>query len=245
MKTRRWEFTPDEWSWVWTVETGLDINPYPIRAWDTPTTADEFRSVRAAISAALPAGSNPDLSVALGIAARPELRIVCTGRLPDRQLRTLGAVGADIGVVVCQEPTGAVTVVSTPVRNMGKAIAATFPDVAAGGLPEMVGYTERIRSGEQVSYFESSAGSPAEQRIRRLLMRAPRSGQGEIRIDPRPDLADSSTSRWLYWLDITDTENANGRYLIDVGHDTTVRPADRAKLAQEIWARCDRRHVRG
>lgn len=244
MTTNRWEFTPDEWSWVWTSETDRDINPYPIRAWDTATTEDEFRSVRNAISAARPRGSDPHLTEALRIAAQPDLRIVCTGRLSDRQLRTLGAVGGDISVVVCQQPTGAVTVVSTETTNLGKAIAATFPDIAAGGLPGMVGYTERIRNGEQVSYFESSTGSPAEQRIRRLLMRAPRSGQGEIRIDSRPDLADSSTSQWLYWLDVANTENADGRYLIDVGHDTVVIPCDRARLAREILARSDPRRSR-
>jgi hypothetical protein len=154
VKTRTvWSFTPDEFAWVWAVETGLDEYPYPINIIETYATAIEHAQLRAEISARHPRDGDPDLTGPLRVLANPELRIVCVGWFHNshKRVRSLAAAIADLGVVLFQksgataESGGDIKLVVAPRGQLGRHIAATMPQVPAGAAREMHGYTPRVR----------------------------------------------------------------------------------------------------
>lgn len=240
-----WDFTPDEFSWVWE-ETELEAYPYPISIIETPADGTERALLRAEISTRYPHHGDPDLSALLSILATPDLLLTCTGQIcgTTNRIRSLGAAVGDHAVILFQkfgataDFGGKLRLVATRRQHLGKHIAATMPQTAAGTMPEMIGYTPRIRGEEQPSTWmvSNNGAGPAEERIRALL-RAPRTADGNLCIEHHPNSTRPYPREYLYWLDIRPGTKAEGRYLIDIAHHTTVTPATSIDIARTLTKR--------
>ncbi|WP_174185585.1 ESX secretion-associated protein EspG [Nocardia barduliensis] len=243
-----WDFTPDEFAWVWATETGLDEYPDPISIIETPTDKDEYERLTAEISSRYPRHGNPDLTGPLRALADPDLRIVCIGRSlrSHKRVRTVAVAVGDFGVVLFQRSGttadfgGDIKLVVTRRQNLGRHVAATMPASPAGAASRMTGYTPRVRGEEPpTSWRLSDRGHPVEERIRALL-RLPRTAEGHLRVerylrDRRPH-----PPSYVSWIDIRDDQPAHGRYLISVENtETVVLPASSDVIADELHRRAD------
>lgn len=244
-----WDFTPDEFAWVW-AETGLAGEyPYPISLIETPAPPDEYTRRRAEISARYPHRGDPDLTWPLRALAKPDLRLTCTGTFHNsaKRVRSLAAAHADLGVVLFQKsgPTpdfgGDIKLVVTQRQHLGRHLAATMPPAPPGAAGQMIGYTPRVR-GQQppASWRAGNDGrQPAEERIR-ILLRAPRTAEGHLCIerylhDPNP-----APPVYLNWIDIRQDHPAAGRYLIAVDdNDTVVTPATEDTIPRGLRRRAE------
>ncbi|ATL66784.1 ESX secretion-associated protein EspG [Nocardia terpenica] len=238
-----WDFTADEFAWVW-AETGLVGDyPYPISLVETPSPPDEYARRRAEISARYPHRGDPDLTWPLRVLAKPDLRLICTGKFADspKRVRSLGAAHADLGMVLFQKsgPTpdfgGGVKLVVTQRQHLGRHLAATMPPARPGAVGGMVGYTPRVRGQQPPSSWHTGDGrQPVEERIR-LLLRAPRAAEGHLCIERYLHARNASPPVYLNWVDIRDDHRAGGRYLIAVDdNDTIVTPATEDVIAREL-----------
>ncbi|MEV6278580.1 ESX secretion-associated protein EspG [Nocardia sp. NPDC051832] len=237
-----WDFTSDEFAWVWD-ETGIESYPYPISILETPTDGDERALLRSEIATRFPRYGDPHLSAALRVLAKPDLLVTCTGQIAGttHRVRSVGAAIGEHAVILFQkfgtapEFGGNLRLVATARQHLGTHIAATMPKAAAGAVLEMVGYTPRIRGEEPpTTWMVSNNGPrPAEDRIRALL-RAPRSADGHLCIERHPHSERPYPREYLYWLDILPGTKAEGRYLIDVAHHTTVTPASAQDVAHAL-----------
>lgn len=246
-----WVFPPDVFAWIWG-ETGLDEYPDPISIIETPTTAEEYIPLAAAIGTRHPHHGDPDLTGPLRVLANPDLRIVCKGRAANshQRVRSLGAATADLGVILFQKSGatadfgGDIKLVVTRRGNLGKHIAATMPPTPAGSAGKMIGYTPRVR-GEQppTSWVASATGEhPVEERIRGLL-RLPRTAEGHLRIERNLHAQRPHPPAYLSWIDIRPNHPASGRYLITVdNNDTYVLPASVDVIANELHHRAGLDH---
>ncbi|MBF6332343.1 ESX secretion-associated protein EspG [Nocardia transvalensis] len=248
-----WDFTPDEFAWVW-AETGLAGEyPYPISILETPAPPDEYARRRAEISARYPHRGDPDLTWPLRVLVKPDLRLICTGKFHDsvKRVRSLAAAHADLGVILFQKsgPSadfgGDIKLVVAQRRNLGRHLAATMPPAQPGAAGQMVGYTPRVR-GEQppASWRPDDEGRrPVEERIR-LLLRAPRVAEGHLCIERYLHSRNPSPPVYLNWIDIRDNHSAGGRYLIAVDdNDTVVTPATEEVIARELHRRAALHHL--
>ncbi|WP_019930462.1 ESX secretion-associated protein EspG [Nocardia sp. BMG111209] len=234
-----WNFTPDEFAWVWESETGEDAPPFPISILESHTTTTEHVRYRAAVSARYPRHADPDLTAPLRALADPDLRIVSWGRLhhSDVRLRALGAVSGPLGVVLSQKPGtaadsgGDLRLVVTGPGHLGGHLAAGLPPAAAGAAGTMTGTTPGVRGEEQTR--DDAAQRPIEERMR-VLLRAPRSAEGYLRIErgaARP-------VEHLSWFDVLPDTRVGGRYLVDVGDaETTITAVSAEELAAQITRR--------
>ncbi|WP_194290971.1 ESX secretion-associated protein EspG [Nocardia aurantia] len=243
-----WNFTPDEFAWVWEAETGADAVPFPISILETPSTTAEYARYRAEVSVRYPRHGDPDLTGPLRALADPDLRIVSWGRFhhSDVRLRALGAASGDLGVVLSQKPGtaadsgGDLRLVVTRPGHLGGHLAATLPPVAAGAAGSMTAPTPRVRGeGPAGSWLrDDMAQRSVEERVRALL-RAPRSAEGYLRIErgPREQLRPAAH---LTWFDVELDTRAGGRYLVDVDDSETVVTAVSAEeLAAQITRRAE------
>ncbi|KZM74959.1 ESX secretion-associated protein EspG [Nocardia terpenica] len=242
-----WDFTPDEFAWVW-AETGLAGEyPYPISIIETPAPPDEYAHRRAEISARYPHRGDPDLTWPLRALAKPDLRLICTGKFhgSPKRVRSLAAAHADLGVILFQKSGstvdfgGDIKLVVTRRRNLGTHLAATMPSARPGAAGQMIGYTPRVRGEQPPSSWRVDDGGrePIEERIRTLL-RAPRTAEGHLCIERHLHSRNPSPPVYLNWIDIRDDHPAAGRYLIAVDdNDTIVTPAPEDTIARELHHR--------
>ena len=245
MNTRTvWEFTPDEFAWVWVGETGADEYPDPISILETPTTKHDYDLLAAEIGRRFPRHADPDLTGPLRALADPELRIVCVGKSlrSHKRVRTLGVAVGDLAVVLYQRSGatadfgGNLRLVVTRRPHLGKHLAQTLPTTPAGTVGAMTGYTPRVRGEEQPTAWRLGGEDdlPVEERIRGLL-RLPRTAEGHLRIERRLHGPRPHPPTYLSWIDIRDDQAAHGRYLITVdNNDTTVTPASPQTIAHAL-----------
>ncbi|MBY8858553.1 ESX secretion-associated protein EspG [Nocardia sp. CA2R105] len=241
MRTRsRWQFTPDEFAYVWTAETGSDEIPFPINILESPSTGEEYTRLRTEISARHPRHGDPDLVGPLRTVADPDLRIVSWGRFhnSDRRIRALTSVVADLVVVLFQKPGestdfgGDLILVVARRERLGHHVAATLPPMRPGKTEQLIGYTPRVRGDQPPRTWrrDNLGQQPVEERIR-LLLRTPRTAEGYLRVES--DL--HQPPQYISWLDIAPDHRAAGRYLITVGDDDTiVTPASAQVIAREV-----------
>ncbi|MCC3333401.1 ESX secretion-associated protein EspG [Nocardia abscessus] len=244
-----WDFSPDEFAWVWATETGRDEYPDPISIIETPTNKDEYDSLTAEISARYPRHGNPDLTGPLRALADPELRIACIGRSlrSHKRVRTVAVAVGDLGVVLFQRSGmtadfgGDIKLVVTRRQSLGRHIAATMPAAPAGAAGRMIGYTPRVRGEEAPTSWRSSSDRehPVEERIRTLL-RLPRTAEGHLRVERYLHDRRPHPPSYVSWIDIRDDHPAHGRYLISVENtETVVLPASSDVIAGELDRRAD------
>ncbi|QIS18758.1 ESX secretion-associated protein EspG [Nocardia terpenica] len=242
-----WQFSPDEFLWVWAAETGLDRTPFPVSIIESPGTAEEYAKLRAEIASRYPKHGDPDLTGPLRALAEPEVQIILWGRNPRSatRLRTLAAAVGDLGVILFQKPGPTaefgrdIKLVVTRRAQLGRHIAATMPQTPAGAAGKLVGYTPRVRGEEPPSSWlrNDDGRRPVEERIR-LLLRAPRAAEGYIRIEQHPGGQPAPPPHYLTWIDIREGTPAAGRYLIDVDdNDSVLTPAAPDVIAREVARR--------
>ncbi|WP_225728622.1 MULTISPECIES: ESX secretion-associated protein EspG [unclassified Nocardia] len=253
MKTQTvWDFTPDEFAWVW-AETGLDEYPYPISIIESPPTQDEYARQVAEISRRYPRRGNADLIGPLRVLADPEVRIICTGRshASHKRVRSLAAAAGRLGVILFQKSGvtadfgGNLKLVVTRPADLGTHIAATMPPAPAGTAGQMIGYTPRVRGQEPPSsWLRNVHGKhPVEERIR-LLLRAPRTAEGHLRIERHLRNTRPHPPSYLSWIDIHNNHPAAGRYVIEVDeNDTVVTPSSNETIAQKLHRSAELDHV--
>ncbi|QIS18904.1 hypothetical protein F6W96_11970 [Nocardia terpenica] len=244
-----WDFTPDEFAWVW-AETGLAGEyPYPISIIETPAPPDEYARRRAEISARYPHRGDPDLTWPLRALAKPDLRLICTGKFPgsSKRVRSLAAAHADLGVILFQKSGttadfgGDIKLVVTQRQHLGRHLAATMPTAQPGAAGRMVGYTPRVRGQQPPASWRTGDDGrrPVEERIR-LLLRAPRAAEGHLCIERFLHAHNPPLPVYLNWIDVRDGHRAAGRYLIAVDdNDTVVTPATEDTIAHELHRRAD------
>jgi hypothetical protein len=243
-----WNFTPDEFAWVWESETGEDVLPFPISILETPTTTEEYVRYRAAVSARYPRRGDPDLTGPLRALADPDLRIVSWGRFhhSDVRLRALGVVAGNLGVVLSQQPGtaadfgGDLRLIVTGPGQLGRRLVAALPPTAAGAAGTMTGYTPRVRGEEPPgSWLRDEAGQrPIEERMRTLL-RAPRTAEGYLRIEAGPRGRQRPPDH-LTWFDVHPDARSAGRYLVDVSNsETTITAITPEEFAALIVRRAE------
>ncbi|MGQ4600537.1 ESX secretion-associated protein EspG [Nocardia sp. R6R-6] len=244
-----WQFSPDEFAWVWAAETGLDEYPDPISIIETPTTQDEYARLAAEIGSRHPRHGDPDLTGPLRALANPELRIVCIGRSlrSHKRVRTTAVAVGSLGVVLFQRSGstadfgGDIKLVVTRRQSLGQHVAAAMPAAPAGTAGRMIGYTPRVRGEEPPTSWRSSSDrdTPVEERIRALL-RLPRTAEGHLRVERYLHDLRPHPPCYVSWLDIRDDQSAHGRYLISVENtETVVLPASSDVIASELHRRAD------
>lgn len=243
MTRQVWNFTPDEFAWVWR-EVGVDRYPDPISIIETATTEDEHRRLLTEISSRYPHHSDPDLTGPLRVLALPELRILCFGKAlhSHKRVRSVGAASGDMGVVLFQrsgataEFGGDIKLVVASRRTIGRHISATMPPAVPGQVGDLTGYTPRVR-GEQPpsSWLRTHDGSaPVEDRIRSLL-RAPRTAEGYLRIERNLHDHRPHTPTFVNWIDIRPQHPAEGRYLVTADdNETRVMAASAEVVAHQL-----------
>ncbi|MEV4127592.1 hypothetical protein [Nocardia sp. NPDC049707] len=99
------------------------------------TTHDEYTQLTAQFSNRYSRRGDPDLTGALRVLAKPDIRIVCKGRSHNshKRIRSFGAAVADLCLIVFQKSGatpdfgGDIKLVVTRRQNLGKHIAATMP----------------------------------------------------------------------------------------------------------------------
>lgn len=250
MKTQTsWWFSPDEFAYVWESETGLDTIPFPISILETPPTSEEYEAQRRRFEAKFPQHQDPDLIGPMRVLANPELQIMSWGRFhhSENRIRALAAASADLGVILFQKSGpaqdfgGDVRLVVTRRQQLGKHLAATLPQTPAGAVAQMRGYTPRVRGEEPPSSWgrNQNGQSPVEERIR-MLLRAPRSAEGYLRIERHLHQDRRYPPDYMSWFDVRTGAPAVGRYLVDVAHtDTFITPASAETIAAELFRRAD------
>ncbi|WP_225730481.1 MULTISPECIES: ESX secretion-associated protein EspG [unclassified Nocardia] len=250
MQTQRvWDFSVDEFAWVW-AETGLAGEyPYPISIIETAAPPTEYARRRAEISTRYPHRGDPDLTWPLRVLAKPDLRLICTGKFYGsvKRVRSLAAAHADLGVILFQKSGttadfgGDIKLVVTQRHNLGKHIAATMPTATPGAAGRLIGHTPRVRGEQPPASWKASVDGldPVEERIRRLL-RAPRTAEGHLCIERYLHDRNPHPATYLNWIDIRPDHPAGGRYLISVDdNDTVVTPATEDVIATELRHRAE------
>ncbi len=241
MTSRTWTLNSDEFAWLWHRETDRDAYDYPdpILIRETARTGAEHERIVEQCILRFTRPSDPQLSAAFAVLVAADTCVRCFGTLDDgSRVRSHGSACANSGVVVFQRSgpdgvAGEITLVLASREAVPVNVAATMPPTPAGRASRMVGYTPRVRGDEQPSTWHLAADgrSPVEERIR-ALMRAPRRAEGQLIFDRG---ARGRRPKYLSWIDVSESRNAGGRYLVDVDeNDVTVTPASMSAVAQTV-----------
>lgn len=231
-----WTFSPDEFVHVWR-ETDLDVYPYPIRILETPTNEHDAAALHREIAARLPHRRDPDLTVALGIVAKPHTRIAVIGGsvTPGAEIRMLGAIVMNRAVLIVQDPGstadfgGAVRITMGHSGKLGERIADLLPSATPGRAARRMASIEDLRNENPITVAAQPDDSTVAGQIRALLER-PRSAEGHLRIEPRIDRHYPPAPTHFSWIDVVD----DGRYLIKPGTALDITPATPEFIAKQI-----------
>ena len=126
-----WTFTPDEFAFVWR-ETGLDRFPSPLAIVTTARTEDAAAHQEEAARRRYPHRENPELSVALRVAAHPSTHI----KIVADSMRMAGcALNGTAAVIVQADSMIRVSLIREAVLT--ETLAEAVPEATAGSKPAM------------------------------------------------------------------------------------------------------------
>ncbi|WP_280459328.1 ESX secretion-associated protein EspG [Nocardia carnea] len=229
-----WVFTPDEFSYIWQTETGLDRRPHPIDLAPRATAATESARSALALEHRFPPNGDPDLTGTLRFLARTDVTRVTvfgddfdgTGNRGDPVLAV--AVGFGNWGALVRARNGEITLIACHARTVGKHLVATLGTARAGRLPAMREPRATVLCPEQ----GPGAPGPAEIRARRLreALHRPIDARGFFTITIAPENPMSPPPIHRTWLDFT----GDGRYLLAAGADLSLTPVGDAGLAAEL-----------
>ncbi|MEV0028982.1 ESX secretion-associated protein EspG [Nocardia sp. NPDC050793] len=207
----RWEFTPDEFIYLWTA-IGSDRYPAPLSLLASACWRHEWEATERDLRERLPVLDDPDLFPVLRTAANPDTSAVLVGNR-KRPLRAYGAVIADIGVTIVQRAGtdhrhgGAVIVQVGSALLVPKVLTAVAGDCPPGRAASMVETYERLRYPPSSHEWGSEEATTA-QRMRQILA-ASRTGNGHIEIQTERRTEKPPPPRYLSWFDV----HNDGRYV--------------------------------
>lgn len=227
----KWEFAPDEFMHVWK-ETGKDRYPFPLELRSSVRWEDDFHRLAARIETMYPRGADPELTVALRVAAEPEATLALSGSR-RRRIRSYGAFSGSAGVTVVQFPGTETDFDGKFVVQIGspaivpRIFLQILGELPKGTHPPLVESIDRMRDTYEV--WNGGKPQPAD-RMRRLL-KAPRAGSGFLQArhrlrDPQPP-----EPRYLSWFDVAD----DGRYIYQHRyHDFHLDPVSHDELKHAL-----------
>ncbi|MBH0777106.1 ESX secretion-associated protein EspG [Nocardia bovistercoris] len=220
----RWVMSPDEFTYAWSVETGLDRRPYPINMahrgtvrsandWDKLALAERFRRNR-----------DPDLTGALTLCARGDVttitvsgdRYAADGR-PEEPILAFGAAHLVWGTVLIAGPCD-VTVIACHARRVPRHLVEAIGSAPAGRLSAMREPREAVLRGDPPDWDRSEEAERAA--VFRRTLHRPIDARGFITVTVAPDDPMSPPTRHRTWLDFTD----DGRYLLSTSTDLSLTP---------------------
>nr|WP_198428468.1 ESX secretion-associated protein EspG [Nocardia bovistercoris] len=216
--------SPDEFTYAWSVETGLDRRPYPINMahrgtvrsandWDKLALAERFRRNR-----------DPDLTGALTLCARGDVttitvsgdRYAADGR-PEEPILAFGAAHLVWGTVLIAGPCD-VTVIACHARRVPRHLVEAIGSAPAGRLSAMREPREAVLRGDPPDWDRSEEAERAA--VFRRTLHRPIDARGFITVTVAPDDPMSPPTRHRTWLDFTD----DGRYLLSTSTDLSLTP---------------------
>ncbi|MCA2206226.1 ESX secretion-associated protein EspG [Nocardia rosealba] len=216
-----WHLTPDQFALAW-ARTDGDRIPYPLAVRASARDTAERAAARPALDAWCARTLDPDLSAALRVLAKPEIRVEVCGHAPA-PVRMLGAVAGDVAVLAVQSPGiaadrgGDLHVQVGATKRFAPQVFSRMPRQPVGTGPRIAAPAARVREDSRDLVTVPVAGPSDAARIRKLLQR-PRTGIGQILVAPG---ADEPATGVLSWIDVT----GDGRYLVHSGHQVSVAPA--------------------
>lgn len=239
----KWVLGPDEFSYVWENETGLDRRPYPINMAPAGTARSEAEHAALRLPQRFPRQADPDLAAALMVCARPDATTVTvSGERTARggngdgphteRILLYAAVVHHHASIVAADPRQ-VTVVMCHARTLGERLVALIGSAPAGRNPALREPQDAVLHGHSATFGSGAgadrAGEPGAARFRRMLRR-PVDGRGFITVTVSPDDPMSPPTRHRSWLDLS----GDGRYLLTTAHDLTLTPVDDEEFAAQL-----------
>lgn len=222
----RWTFTPDEFAHVWR-ETELDRYPAPLHIIETAPTADAARKLRAELNERLPLRSDPDLSVALRIAATPTSHVKV---IADDTFRMLGcAVNATAVVMSQTAPSSTVHISLVTTKALSRVLAQQLPHVPAGKVRQASAPLTDLADGGPLEVLVDPARRPAADPVRAVIA-ARRTRTGHIGVFTGLDRAHAPKPQYVSWIDV----EADGRYLVKSSADVEILSAPAAVVVAEL-----------
>ncbi|MFC8046233.1 ESX secretion-associated protein EspG [Nocardia sp. NPDC057353] len=235
-----WRFTGLEFELLWNAY-GRDRLPYPLRYRPEPMDFRDLRQLREAAVTTLTDMYAVELERALDVLLEPDVRIEVTGldhTDPARLVRFHGAIRANAGTALTQEPgpapdTGADIVLRYgQAKQVPAAAVAALPARRPGTQPSIHLPRVDIRT-DRDRPLRSPDGAIA--RLDRVFAR-PRQALGEVAVFPGSALdARPTPGDGFWWMDYDD-----GRYLVRTGDPIEAAPLGADAMVAEI----ERRAVR-
>ncbi|MCX4098828.1 ESX secretion-associated protein EspG [Nocardia sp. alder85J] len=226
----RWTLTPDEFTHVWSSETGMDRRPYPVNVVPAATVRTESEYAALGLRSRYARNTDPDLTAALMLCARADATtITVAGERsgdPERILAFAAVVHNHAGILVAGD--NAVTVSVCHARAVGERLVAVIGSAPAGLHGPLREPQEAVLGADGVAHD----GSPDQRnaaRFRRKL-RSPVDARGFLTVTIAPDDPMSPPTRHRTWLDFTD----DGRYLLTTAADLTLTPVSDNDFAEQL-----------
>lgn len=216
-----WHLSPDQFALAW-ARTDGDRIPYPLAVRASARDSVERAAQQPALEAWCAAALDADLSAALRVLAKPEIRVEVSGHAGE-PVRMLGAVTGDVAVLAVQAPGtaadrgGTVHVQVGGTKRFAAQVFTRMPAHPVGTGPVLSAPAARVREDSRDLVTAPVAGPSEAARIRKLLQR-PRCGIGQILVGTGAEEAPAGV---LSWIDVT----GDGRYLIHAAHHVDITPA--------------------
>ncbi|WP_240505046.1 ESX secretion-associated protein EspG [Nocardia mangyaensis] len=216
-----WHVSPDQFALAW-ARTDGDRIPYPLAVRASARDTLERAAQQPALDAWCATTLDADLSAALRVLAKPEIRVEVRGQAGG-QVRMLGAVTGDVAVLAVQAPGtaedrgGPVHVQVGSTKRFAAQVFTRMPAHPIGIGPALSAPAARVREDSRDLVTAPVAGPSEAARVRKLLQR-PRCGIGQILVGAGADEAPTGV---LSWIDVTD----DGRYLVHAARHVDITPA--------------------
>lgn len=216
-----WHLTPDQFALAW-ARTDGDRIPYPLAVRASARDTAERAAQQPALDAWCARVLDADLSAALRVLAKPEIRVEVSGQAAA-PVRILGAVTGDVAVLAVQEPGsaedrgGTVHVQVGSTKRFAAQVFSRLPAHPPGTGDRLSALAARVREDSRDLVTAPVAGPSDAARIRRLLQRA-RTGIGQILVAAGNTETPTGV---LSWIDVT----GDGRYLVHAAHRVDIAPA--------------------
>ncbi|MGN2640916.1 ESX secretion-associated protein EspG [Nocardia takedensis] len=230
----KWVLSPDEFTYVWSVETGLDRRPYPINMAHRGTVRSENDWDKLGLVDRFGRNRDPDLTGALALCARGDVttitvsgdRYTADGRTEDPIL-AFGAAHLVWGTVIVAGPCD-VTVIACHARRVSRHLVSAMGSAPAGRLAPMREPREAVLETGRHALDRSAEAERAA--VFRDTLHRPIDARGFITVTVAPEDPMSPPTRHRTWLDFSD----DGRYLLTTSTDLTLVPVTDTALGSHL-----------
>jgi hypothetical protein len=232
----KWVLTPDEFTHVWTTETGLDRRPYPVNMIPAATARTESEHAALGLRRRYARNTDPDLTAALTLCTRTDATTItvsgersaspsrAAGGEPERILAFAAVLHRHAGILIARPD--AVTVLVCHARTVGDRLVQAIGSAPAGRHGPMREPQEAVLDPDHHAPLADRRGAAA---FRRKL-REPVDTRGFITVTVEPDHPMSPPTRHRTWLDFA----GDGRYLLITAADLILTPVDDAAFAAQL-----------